>query len=286
MWFDPLRAVLLQITLAGCAAVVSRRAKPVAIALGLVGVFGAPWLAGSHPLARGGTTLLGFIGLIRIIDVVRTREPWTEWRRLLHVESFVDSRTLQRAPMRLDALAFGLALLWGGAAWVGLRVAQSPMLAVRWAGGAVFTYTVIEAGYAVAGAVYRGLGFIAPPLHVVPVASLSIAELWGKRWAIPVSVWLRENCYLPLARRGRPRLGLLFGFVASGVGHAYPIFVAVGLRMAGWMVAFFVVQGIAVVVEARLGVTRWPRLARRGWTVAIMVASSPLFVEPALRVLL
>lgn len=286
MWFDPLRALLLQITLAGCAALLSRRAKIAAIVIALVGVFGAPWLAGSSALARGGSTLLGFIGLIRVVDVVRTREPWSEWRRLLHVESFVDSRALQRAPMRLDVLAFGRALLWAGAAAIGLRVAQMPGLVPRWTGGAVFTYAVIEAGYAVAGATYRALGFLAPPLHVYPIASLSITELWGKRWAIPVSAWLRENCYRPLARRGRPRLGLLFGFVASGFGHAYPIFVAVGLRMAGWMIAFFVVQGLAVVVEARLGVGRWPRMARRAWTVAIMLASSPLFVEPALQVLL
>lgn len=203
MWFDPLRAVLVQITLAGCAALLSRRAKSVAIALGLVGVFGAPWLAGSNPLARGGSTLLGFIGLIRIIDVVRTREPWSEWRRLIHVESFVDSRTVQRAPMRIDFLALGRALLWAGAAMIGLRVAQSPSIAARWGGGVVFTYAVIEAGYAAFGATYRGLGFIAPPLHVYPIASLSITELWGKRWAIPVSIWLRENCGPSGNRMGR-----------------------------------------------------------------------------------
>lgn len=32
--------------------------------------------------------------------------------------------------------------------------------------------------------------------------------------------------------------------------------------------------------------SRWPRAARRTWTLTIMVASSPLFVEPTLRVLL
>jgi hypothetical protein len=55
--------------------------------------------------------------------------------------------------------------------------------------------------------------------------------------------------------------------------------------MGAMMFAFFFVQGIFVILETRLGVSRWSRPARRAWTVTIMVASSPLFVEPALRVL-
>jgi len=36
-------------------------------------------------------------------------------------------------------------------------------------------------------AAYRALGFVTPPLHVLPRASLSVGELWGKRWARPIS---------------------------------------------------------------------------------------------------
>jgi hypothetical protein len=285
MWMGPLYALLLQSVLAGAAALLARRAKPAALVLGAAAFFGAPWLAGPIVLLRGLSALVGFVGLLRIVDIVRSREPWSAWRRVLHVLSFVDSRTLRRAPPHLDFLALGRTLLWAALAAAGFYVAHSPRPLVRWGGGLVLAYAVIESGYVFAGAAYRALGFVAPRLHVWPVASLSVGELWGVRWARPVSTWLRETCFRPLARRGHPMLGLLLGFVVSAIGHAYPVLVAMDLPTAAMMFAFFLVQGIVVIIEARLGASRWSRPARRAWTVTIMVASSPLFVEPALRVL-
>lgn len=281
----PLLALLVQGALAFGAALLARRAKPVALVLGAAAFFAAPWLAGPIPLLRGLFALMGFVGLLRIVDTVRMREPWSASRRLFHVVSFVDSRTLRRAPPQLELLTLGRALLWAALAAVGFYVAHSPRLLARWGGGLVFAYGVIEAGYAVARAGYRGFGFVTPRLHHWPIASLSVGELWGVRWARPISGWLRETCFRPLARRGHPMLGLLLGFVVSAIGHAYPVLVALDLPMAALMFAFFVVQGIFVIVETRVGVTRWLRPARRAWTVTIMIASSPLFVEPALRVL-
>ncbi len=281
----PLLALLVQSVLALAAALLARRAKPAALVVGAVAFFGAPWLAGPFVLVRGLCALMGFVALLRIVDAVRTREPWSAWRRVLHVVSFVDSRTLRRSPPQLDLLALGRALLWAALAAAGFYVAHAPQRFVRWGGGLVLAYAVIESGYAAARAAYRGLGFVTPRLHHWPVASLSVGELWGVRWARPVSGWLRETCFRPLARRGHPTLGLLLGFVVSAIGHAYPVLVAIDLPMAALMFAFFVAQGICVLLETRFGVTRWSRPARRAWTVTIMVASSPLFVEPALRVL-
>jgi len=284
----PLLALLLEGALAVAAALVARRArraKVVALLLGAAAFLGAPWLAGPVPLVRGLAALVGGVGLLRVIDVVRTREPWGAWRRVVHVVSFVDSRALRRAPPHFDLLALVRALLWAALAAAGFYVAHSPRTLARWAGGLVLAYAIIEAGYLVTGAAYRALGFVAPPLHVAPVASLSVGELWGARWARPVSAWLRETCFRPLARRGRPMLGLLLGFVASAVGHAYPVVVAIDLPLAAMMFAFFLAQGLFVLVEARLGAVRWARPVRRAWTVTLMIASSPLFVEPALRVL-
>jgi len=81
-------------------------------------------------------------------------------------------------------------------------------------------------------------------------------------------------------------LGILLGFVVSAFGHAYPVLVALGPTMAAMMFGYFVVQGLVVVAETRLGVTRWPRAWRRSWTLVIMVATSPLFVAPCLQVVL
>lgn len=276
---------LLQAALVAIAAALARRAKPMAIVLGAVAFFAAPWLAGPTALLRGLSSLLGFVGLLRVIDTVRFREPWSARRRVLHVLSFVDSRTLRRARPQVDLLALGRALLWAALSIAGLYVAHSPQQIVRWAGGLVLVYAAIESGYAFVGALYRALGFVTLPLHVLPVVSLSVGELWGVRWARPISAWLRETCFRPLARRGRPMLGLLLGFLVSGIGHAYPALVAIDLSMAAMMFSFFLVQGIFLIVEIRLGVSRWARPVRRVWTATLMVASSPLFVEPALRVL-
>ena len=275
----------MQSALTVAAALLARRAKPAALVLGAAAFLGAPWLAGPVPLLRGLCSLLGGVGLIRVIDLVRFREPWSASRRVLHVLSFVDSRTLRRAPRHFDLGAFGRVLLWAALASGGLYVAHSPRQLVRWGAGLVLAYAIIESGYAFTGAAYRALGLVTPPLHVTPAASLSVGELWGVRWTRPVSAWLRETCFRPLARRRHPMLGLWLGFAASGIGHAYPVFVASDLRLAAMMLAFFLVQGAFVMIETRLGASRWPRPARRTWTITMMIASSPLFVEPALRVL-
>jgi hypothetical protein len=213
------------------------------------------------------------------------REKWGTRRRIGHVLSFVDSRTLTRVRPRLDLRGFGASLLWDVPAVAGFVVAGSPHLLLRWAGGLVFVYSAIESGYPAIRAAYRAFGFETPRLHDLPIASLSVAELWGTRWARPISAWLRDTCFRPMIRRRRPVLGVVLAFAASGLGHAFPVVVAGDPTMAGLMFGFFVVQGIFVVGEAVLGAARWPRGARRACTVLLMVASSPLFVEPTLRVI-
>ncbi len=284
--FQPaLGALLLQTVLVAIAAVVAPRAKALALALGAVAFFAAPWLAGDVVLLRGLVALSGWWNLLRVVDVVRLTEPWSASRRIVHAVSMLDTRTLRRERPRLDfgvlARAIGWAALFALAFWI----AHAPRLVVRWGAGLVMAYAAVEALWAFVRVGYRAAGFASASLHASPIASCSIGELWGMRWARPVSAWLRDTCFRPLARRGAPTTGLLLGFLVSAVGHAYPVLVALSPMMAAWMLAFFLEQGVLVVIEAKLGVARWRRPVRRVWTIAIMVASSPLFVEPALRVL-
>jgi len=118
----------------------------------------------------------------------------------------------------------------------------------------------------------------------VVVTALAVTVMWLELKGRPGLT----SFQMPFLKEWVIELGpayLLLGFVVSGVGHAYPVLVAIDLPTAAMMFAFFLVQGIFVILEVGLGASRWSRPARRVWTVTIMVASSPLFVEPALRVL-
>jgi hypothetical protein len=282
----PFGVLAASATLIVLAAVIAPRHKLLALALSAATVLALPWLAGPIPLVRGALALVSFVATFRVIDLVRSREPWSAWRRIVHALSFIDSRLLRREPPRIDLGELAVALVWGGLATLALHAVRDLPLWLRLGGGLVFAYAAIDAGYVMVRVGYRAVGFVTPPLHVWPVASMSVAELWGRRWARPVSHWLRETCFLPLARRRHPALGILLGFFVSAFGHAYPVLVALGPAMAAMMLGYFVVQGLVVVAEARLGIARWPRALRHVWTIVIMLATSPLFVVPCLRVVL
>lgn len=291
-WEAPLGVLGASATLLVAAAMIAPKHRLLALLLAAMVPLVLPWLAGPVPLVRG-LFALNFVAVFRMIDLVRMREPWSTPRRIAHAMSFVDTRLLRRDRPRVELGALGAALAWGGVATGALIVVRTfaprctvDVLWIRWGAGLVFTYATIEAGYTLIRAAHRAIGLETPPLHVWPLASLSVTELWGMRWARPVSHWLRSTCFLPLARRGHPALGMLLGFVVSALGHAYPVLVAVGPAMTALMFVYFLVQGTVVALEARLGVTQWRRGWRRCWTVVIMIATSPLFVEPALRVVL
>jgi len=252
-------------------------------ALGLL-VLAPPWLA-APPILRGIFCLLGALAVMRLVDLVREPHELPVRARLWHVVSPADSRTLRPGPRTLDARGLGVALLWAAtslaALWLAARPGQG--LAVRWAEGLVTVYGFVEALWGSVGVAYRLLGFEPPLLHANPVASRSIAKLWGARWSLPVSRWVDRNALRPLARRGWPQAGVAAAFLCSAIIHAYAALAGAGLAMAGLMLGYFLLQGVLVLLERPLGVARWPRAAAHAWVLGVMVATSPLFVEPFLR---
>lgn len=146
-------------------------------------------------------------------------------------------------------------------------------------------YCVPEATQCLVRFVYSGLGYDTPPLHRSPVLSCSIREFWGERWNLVVHRWLRRHFFWPLARRRRRSLGVVLAFLASAALHAWFIFAAVGWPLAGAMGAFFMLQGMLVVIEFKLGWSqRESGLTARAWALGGVLLPSPLFVEPALQV--
>ena len=216
--------------------------------------------------------------------------------RLVHVLSVVDTRSLVAAPGKLDARAVGQAFLWltvSLAAYRALPLAspQGEVLlwVLRWVCALVIVYAGVSAGYLLAHVAYAAAGFSTPVLHASPALSRSVQELWGQRWARPVSMWLTETFMRPYARKRRAVTGVLLAFAASGALHAYSVWVALGflngLAMAAWMLAYFVTQAGVVALERVLGVRRWRPWAGHTWTVVWMLSTSPLFLEPLVRVL-
>jgi hypothetical protein len=291
--FPPLLGALLTLAAAGVTAG-SRGRRAFGVALGLAAML-PPWLLPSElPWARGGAALVAFAGTMRVVDLARGRWPLAE--RLRHVVSVVDSRRLVRARPRFDGAAFARALAWGAlalaAAWL-LRTSRDQEGAARWlwrwGAGLGLVYAAIECLYRVIVCAYGAMGLRTPPLHESPVLARSVQELWGERWARPISLWLGDTFFKPWARRRRPLLGVLLAFAVSAAFHAYAVWVAlgvtVGLTMAAWMFAYFALQGLVMAIERVAGVRRWAPVAAHVWTVAWMVLLSPVFVEPAVRVL-
>jgi hypothetical protein len=141
-----------------------------------------------------------------------------------------------------------------------------------------FTADLVRFGFLASGTALR-------PIHETPVAARSLRDFWGKRWNRTVSAWLYRFCFRPLVRRRHPNLGVVWAFFVSGALHAWVPLVALGASAALSWGAFFCLQGVFVLVEDALHVPAWPVPLARVWTLAILLATSPLFVYPLLSLL-
>lgn len=205
----------------------------------------------------------------------------------------VDTRRLPRGPRRFEGRRALLGVTFGGlalAAFLAYRT-LAPMtsgataLALRWGLGLVFAYGLTELAYALLTVGCHAVGLDVYELHRAPALARSVQEFWGERWNRTVSAWLAEHCMRPLARVRRAHLGVFVAFVASAILHAYLTVIAIGVPMALVMLGYFCVQGLLVLVELRIGVVKWRPAAGRAWTIGVMMATSPMFIEPMLRVL-
>ncbi|MGE0827346.1 MAG: MBOAT family protein [Candidatus Binatia bacterium] len=252
-----------------------------------------PWFAPADvPLLRGGLAIWTTWCCGRVVDLTSDSQERSIGYRLWHVFALIDTRHTRWASPAIDWRALGKTVVYGGVAALGFviategaaRTAGSWYWGLRWTGGALFFYCLADAVEGAVRALYRASGVVVSQQHVVPIASRSVQEFWGKRWNRAVGAWLRAQCFLPFARSGRVRTGFLAAFAASAVFHAYFTWVAVGHVMALAMLSFFLIQGVIALLEFRLGVARWQPLWARVWTIVAVLGCSPLFIEPFLRI--
>ncbi len=262
--------------------------------LSAIAAAGVPWLAPADgPLLRGGAAVWTTWCLGRVIDLVSEVHDRSFGARLWHVFGLVDTRQATFTAPGVDTTALGKTIFYAILAAIGLIVAIDMAAGidgtwswiVRWFGGALFFYSLADAVEGGVRTLYRAAGVIVPRQHVLPIASRSVQEFWGKRWNRAVGGWLRTHCFLPFARRRQIRIGFVAAFCASAVFHAYFTWVAVGAGMALTMLVFFLIQGVFVLLELRAGVARWHPFFAHTWTVVAVLGCSPLFIEPFLQIL-
>jgi hypothetical protein len=235
-------------------------------------------------------TLAAFVSLLRVIDLWRDPKSYPLPERLWLLTALFDTRRIRRAEPSLDWQRFAKVAGYAAAMGVGLAVAYSvdangPWRWLRWLGGAVFVYAMVDTAARFADAAYRSAGIIIPPQHDNPVLSRSVSEFWGKRWNLNVHDWLRRHCFLPFAKNGHARVGIVAGFLASAILHFWMVYVPLGLYWAIPMGLFFMAQAALMGIERVLRVRQWPRAAQHGWTVIAVLGTSPLFVEPFLQII-
>lgn len=244
------------------------------------------------PMARGMLAMAGLLAPIRWVDLIRDRLAQPVWLRMWFFTTPFDVRRVVRAPPQLEtrqlAIIVGFWALFGAGLAAAAHVGPptTPVAwALRWLAGAVVVYAMVDATSRLIALGYRAAGFRIPAMHDNPILSRTLVEFWGERWNRAVHGLLHQHCFQPLARRRRARLGVAAAFVASALLHAWLVGVALrDVRMTAVMTAFFLVQGVLMLLERALGVARWRPALGRAWTIGWMLLTTPMFVEPLLRV--
>jgi hypothetical protein len=270
-------------------AVIGGRLGVILASLGLFLPFSIP---AEHTLWRTALTFGTTLFFLRSIDLVRSSRSCPLFDRIWLMFAMWDVRARQRVSRRFELRAFLAFVGYAGVVAAGIALVtlgapsvDSPSrLALRWLGGALVVYGAADAANAllVAG---LGLGGLKPPRqHDAPVLARSVREFWSERWNLNIHAWFQRHTFLPLARRGHRKLGILAAFAASALLHFWLVAVPIGFVWAVPMAAFFLMQGGIAVIETKLSISRWSRPLQHAWTMTALLASSPLFVEPALRV--
>ena len=272
--------------LAAAAFVVGRNPiRRVAAALLVVGAFVLTWFAPGDQISRAVLAGLAVGTLILTVELAVNSKPkfLSQARLRFYPKQVVGAVS---SPRIIGCILVEL-LAVGTAVFTLLKTqhpGSTPVAMLRLAAGVALIYAGVALVFELIHISLVAVGSSVPMIHRTPLAARSVGEFWGQRWNLLVSAWLRRFFFLPLAHRRRPGLGILLAFLVSGAIHGWITLVAVDLSAGIMTVAFFVLQGFFVLVENRLHIHTWPPAAARIWTLTVLLVTSPLFVDPGLRV--
>lgn len=243
-------------------------------------------------LPRALLSSLALLSLVKVLQIAQHPERWPPGDRLWHALVPFDiydtrrrARALDRDLLAVLALHSALALAALLGLWLLPRALPLGMMLVRMTLGALLVYSAMDAITAGLRLAHALSGVSVPPIQSTPIASQSVREFWSQRWNKPVSDWLAEFVFLPVSRRSNAGWGVIAAFATSGLLHAWMFYAAIGWVPAMMAFAFFIFQAVFVMVESFIRLRELSPRLRRAWTLGMLAISSPLFVEPVLRVL-
>jgi MBOAT, membrane-bound O-acyltransferase family len=137
-----------------------------------------------------------------------------------------------------------------------------------------FFLLLVPAG-AAGAAIWRLLGGWTREPMDNPFASTTPADFW-RRYNRPAQQFFLEDVFKPLGGRRHPIRGTLATFAVSGLFHEYLFDITVE-RIQGYQMAFFLIQGVAVILTARLRPGGWGRVVAIAATLAFYLATATLF---------
>ena len=244
------------------------------------------------PLPRALLSCLALLSLVKVLQIAQDPDRWPVGERSWHAFAPFDiddtqprERVLDRALLKLLLLHSALALAALLCLWLLPRALPLGMMLVRMGLGALLVYSGMDAITEALRLAHGLFGVSVPPIQETPIASQSVREFWSRRWNKPVSEWLEKYVFIPVSRRSNAGWGLMATFATSGLLHAWMFYTAVGMVPAMMAFAFFIFQAMFVMVESFIRMRDLSPRLRRAWTLGMLGISSPLFVEPVLRVL-
>ncbi|HEX4342635.1 MAG TPA: MBOAT family protein, partial [Verrucomicrobiae bacterium] len=169
---------------------------------------------------------------------------------------------------------FGIALVWGGARLV---LPDHPLLA-GWIALVGIVFILHFGFFHILSVAWRAIGVEARPFMDNPVAAVSLAEFWGRRWNTAFNILAFRYAFLPLRRTMNLAMTTLMVFLLSGLVHDLVISLPANGGY-GLPTIYFIVQGLGILVE-RTTFARHLGLGHgvRGWLFTAIVAAGPVFI--------
>jgi len=263
--------------------------------IALLGTIAWSFVPGLSPFATMCSISLSLYGLIKLHVLTHYAESnsWPGWSDTLvwvvawpglDAVAFFRTRVAER-PAKWEWLFAIAKISFGGGVLFGIAPAMRihSDLASGWTALIGIVFLLHFGMFDLAALFWRSCGRDVKPIMNSPILATSVTEFWSRRWNLAFRDYASPFLFV---RRTNPAVGVLTGYVFSGLVHELAISVP-SRGGYGLPTLYFAIQGLAMLIE-RTADKRSVRLTRglRGWiwTATVTVpAASLLFHPPFIR---